>query len=131
MISTIHIKRLALYGHHGVMPQEKVVGAMFYVSLQIKCEVAEEAYLQDDLSGTISYADIIDHVRKEMSIPSALLEHLAYRVAKSLIDAFSRIQCVNIRQNIKPLLILSIWLLVNMLAPVVVKPETVSKTASI
>ena len=97
MISTIHIKRIALYGHHGVMPQEKVVGAMFYVSLQIKCEVAEEAYLQDDLSGTISYADIIDHVRKEMSIPSALLEHLAYRVAKSLTDAFSRIQCVNIR----------------------------------
>jgi dihydroneopterin aldolase len=97
MINTIHIKRLALYGHHGVMPQEKVVGAMFYVSLQIKSEVAEEAYLQDELSGTISYADIIDLVRKEMSIPSALLEHLAHRVAKSLIDAFSRIQCVNIR----------------------------------
>ena len=97
MINTIHIKRLALYGHHGVMPQEKVVGAMFYVSLQIKCEVAEEAYLQDELSGTISYADIIDLVRKEMSIPSALLEHLAHRVAKSLIDAFSRILCVNIR----------------------------------
>ena len=97
MINTIYIKRLALYGHHGVMPQEKVVGAMFYVSLEIKCEIAKEAYLQDKLDGTISYADIIDHVRKEMSTPSALLEHLAYRVAKSLIDTFSRILCVNIR----------------------------------
>lgn len=97
MINTIHIKRLALYGHHGVMPQEKVVGAMFYVSLQIKCEVAEEAYLQDELSGTISYADIIDLVRKEMSIPSALLEHLAHRVGKTLIEAFSRIHSVNVR----------------------------------
>lgn len=70
---------------------------MFYVSLEIKCEIAKEAYLQDKLDGTISYADIIDHVRKEMSTPSALLEHLAYRVAKSLIDTFSRILCVNIR----------------------------------
>jgi dihydroneopterin aldolase len=97
MINTIHIKRLALYGHHGVMPQEKVVGAMFYVSLEIKCEVAKEAYLHDELDGTVSYADIIDHVRKEMNTPSALLENLAYRIGKTLIDAFSRIQCINVR----------------------------------
>ena len=70
---------------------------MFYVSLEIKCEVAKEAYLYDELDGTISYADIIDHVRKEMNTPSALLENLAYRIGKTLIDAFSRIQCINVR----------------------------------
>ena len=69
---TIHIHRLALQGRHGVLPQERVVGAMFYVSLDIDSEVSSEALLHDRLSGTISYADIIERVRQEMSVPSPI-----------------------------------------------------------
>ena len=54
MNSTIHISRLVLRGNHGVMPQEKVVGAMFYVTLSAQVEVSERAILFDELSGTVS-----------------------------------------------------------------------------
>lgn len=97
MNSTIHISRLALRGNHGVMPQEKVVGAMFYVTLSAQVEVSERAILFDELSGTVSYADMIDSIRHEMSIPSELLEHLVYRVSKRLLSDFSAISSLKLR----------------------------------
>lgn len=94
---TIHIHRLALQGRHGVLPQERVVGAMFYVSLDIDSEVSSEALLHDRLSGTISYANIIERVRQEMSVPSALLEHLAHRVGQRLLADFPTIYSLTVR----------------------------------
>ena len=94
---TIHIHRLALQGRHGVLLQERIVGAMFYVTLHIDVEVSSEAVLHDNLVGTVSYADIIQVVKQEMSVSSALLEHLAYRVGHKLITDFSSIKSLNIR----------------------------------
>ena len=97
MTNTIHIERYSTYAFHGVMPQERKVGARFYVSIEAKVEVSEKALVEDCLEGTVSYADIINVVREEMSIPAALLEHLAYRVARRLLDKFSAIQSLNLR----------------------------------
>lgn len=97
MINTIHIERLALHGYHGVMSQERKIGAMFYVTLHIDVEVTDEALHNDNLNGTVSYADIIQVVKQEMSVSSALLEHLAYRVGHKLITDFSSIKSLNIR----------------------------------
>lgn len=97
MINTIHIERLALHGYHGVMPQERIVGTMFYVTLHIDVEVSDEAVLNDNLTGTVSYADIIQVVKQEMSVSSALLEHLAYRVGQRLLCDFSAIQSLSVR----------------------------------
>lgn len=97
MISTIHIDRLALWGQHGVMQQEKAVGAMFYVSLQAEVDVTEDALMHDSLEGTVSYADIIDTVRQEMIIPSALLENLVYRVGKRILKDFLTVRALTIR----------------------------------
>lgn len=97
MINTIHIERLSTYSHHGVMPQERVVGARFYVSLEADVEVSDDALLRDCLEGTVSYADIIDCIRKEMAIPAALLEHLAYRVGQRLLNEFPLIQSLVLR----------------------------------
>jgi dihydroneopterin aldolase len=79
------------------MPQERIIGAMFYVTLHIDLEVKDEAILDDNLAGTVSYADIVQSVREEMSVSSALLEHLAYRVGHKLITDFSSIKSLSIR----------------------------------
>jgi dihydroneopterin aldolase len=50
------------------MPQERIIGAMFYVTLHIDLEVKDEAILDDNLAGTVSYADIVQSVREEMSV---------------------------------------------------------------
>lgn len=97
MISVIHIERLALTGYHGVMPQERLVGAVFYVTLEAETEVSDVALSGDGLSGTVSYADIISAIRQEMTVPAALLEHLAYRMGRRLLSDFPRIVSLNIR----------------------------------
>ena len=97
MISTIHINRLALYGYHGVIPQENKVGAKFYITLSINVEVSDDAIIKDQLSGTVSYASIIDSIRKEMTKPAALLEHLAYRMGQKLLADFGTIRSLSIR----------------------------------
>lgn len=97
MINTIHINRLALYGYHGVIPQENKVGAKFYITLSIDVEMSDDAIIKDQLSGTVSYASIIDSIRKEMAKPAALLEHLAYRMGQKLLADFGTIRSLSIR----------------------------------
>lgn len=97
MTQTIHIDRLTLHGYHGVMPQERVVGAEFYVSLTADVEVAPEAYLNDNLTGTVSYADIVGCIKDEMRVPANLLEHLAYRVGQRLLSDFSAMKSLHLR----------------------------------
>ncbi len=97
MINTIHIERLALRGYHGVLSQERVVGAEFYVTLEADLEVAHEAYVEDSLEGTVSYADVVESIREEMNVPAALLEHLLYRVSQRLLHDFPRIHSLRLR----------------------------------
>ena len=97
MLLDIHIDRLRIHAHHGVLPQERVVGADFFVSLRLQVEADEEAIRRDDISGTISYADVIDTVRQEMQTAANLLEHVALRIGNCLLQRFPRIKSLNIR----------------------------------
>lgn len=97
MIDTIHIERLAIHACHGVFPQERVVGAMFYVTLHADVEVLPGAFLDDNLEGTVSYADIVAVVQDEMRIPSRLLEHVAYRVGRRILADYGAVQCLSLR----------------------------------
>ena len=94
---TIFIDNLKLYAHHGVLPQERSVGAEFLVSLRADCDVAPSAYDQDLLDGTVSYADLCQDIQAEMDIPSNLLEHVATRIARRIIDRHQRAHSVWVR----------------------------------
>lgn len=93
----IHIDKLRIHAHHGVLPQERTVGAEFRISLTADVRVEESAYLQDQLQGTVNYADIISVVRQEMAISSNLLEHVAHRMAHRLLQDFPLLTSVQVR----------------------------------
>ncbi len=97
MTDVIHIERLAIRACHGVLPQERVVGAMFYVTLHAEVEVLPEAYLHDRLEGTVSYADIVACIREEMKVPSMLLEHLIHRVGQRILADFPAVGSLELR----------------------------------
>ena len=78
------------------MEQERAVGADFLVSVEAEC--ANELSTQtDELTDTVSYADIAEVVKQEMNIPSRLLEHVAGRIGRRLIDDFPTLSSVNVR----------------------------------
>ncbi len=79
----IEVTGIHVYARHGVMPQEGLVGNEFVVDLSVEYP-ADDAVERDDLDGTLNYAEAIELVRKEMTEPSRLLEHVAGRIRMAL-----------------------------------------------
>jgi len=92
----IRMEGMKFYAFHGVLPQENLVGAYYYVDLKIKTDFTRAAET-DELEGTINYADIHAAVKEEMSIPSQLLEHVCQRIARRLIHDFPTIETIDLR----------------------------------
>lgn len=96
MKSYILLENITLFANHGVFPQEKKVGNVFVVSLKIKVDFSKSC-VSDNLEDTVSYASVYEDVKKEMDIPSKLLEHVAYRIIYSLKEKYSEIEEVEIK----------------------------------
>ena len=96
MQNKILIKGLRIYAYHGAMPQERKVGAYFTIDAEVTTDFTTAMYT-DQLAGTISYADIADTIRREMKVPSQLVEHVAGRIAKAILDEHPAAQAVSIR----------------------------------
>lgn len=92
----IILENLHIFARHGVAPQETTVGNDFIISLRIGTDFTR-AFEQDDLDGTISYADLTESIKKEMAIPSKLLEHVGGRIVRRLFDEYPSIQSVELK----------------------------------
>lgn len=86
-LGTVEIERLRLEAFHGVLPQERLVGNIFEVTLQLDYDM-EMAAATDDVAHALNYADVCQTVKQVMSVPSALLENVAIRLRDALIKRF-------------------------------------------
>ena len=84
MVSYIYLDNLRFFAHHGVGEQETLVGNEFTVSLRLKVDI-QRAMHTDNVADTVSYADMYETVKAEMSLPSKLLEHVGGRDRKSVV----------------------------------------------
>ena len=89
----IELRGLTFFAYHGVLPEERKLGNTFVVELSLDTDISRAAYT-DDLNDTVNYAAVYDVVKREMDIPSQLLEHVCGRIAKALLDEFSSLQRV-------------------------------------
>ena len=85
--ANIFVRNLRIYAYHGVMPQERLVGGDYTVSLRVAVDM-KNASLSDKMEDTVSYAALKDVVVEEMAIPSSLLEHVAGRIARRVCAEF-------------------------------------------
>ncbi len=96
MQGTIIIDELRLHAFHGVLEQEREIGNDYVVSLRIGYPM-DDCILSDDVNDTLSYAVAAEIVKQEMSKPSALVEHVAGRIIKSLCLQFSDITSIKVK----------------------------------
>ena len=82
----INVSRIKVYARHGCLPQEQTVGGDFYVTICAQTEVGELALREDCLEGTTDYSRFVSIAKREMAVPSKLLEHVAARIASAILD---------------------------------------------
>ncbi|MBQ7419999.1 MAG: dihydroneopterin aldolase [Prevotella sp.] len=92
----VFLKEVRFHAFHGVMPQERKVGADFLLSLRIGYDFSK-ALVSDEVCDTLNYAEVYALVRQEMETPSALLEHVVGRIANSLLRQFPQVSSIDIK----------------------------------
>lgn len=93
----IRLEGLRFYAFHGVLEQERRVGGDYTLDLILTLSDADAAIFQDDLSGTVNYAEVYELVKREMATPSALLEHVAGRILAALFEAFPKVAAATVK----------------------------------
>ena len=94
--SYIILREVRFHAFHGVMPQERKVGADFTVSLRVGVDLSLPAE-SDDVADTLNYATLYEVVKQQMEIPSQLLEHVAGRIGKAVMDTFPQVTGVDVK----------------------------------
>lgn len=84
----IAINGVLVYAYHGVGEQERRVGNEFEVSVRLHVPESERAVASDLIDDTVNYAEVVEIIKREMSVPSKLLEHVAGRIRKSIIQRY-------------------------------------------
>lgn len=73
----IGLKDIELYAYHGIYDFEKEKGGKYLVNIEVGID---EIQNPNDLNASINYEWLLEVVKKEMSIPTPLLEEVAYRI---------------------------------------------------
>lgn len=95
----IRLEQLTFHARHGVMPQESKVGGRFEVDVTLRLDDTECSGAVDDdlLCHTVNYAEVYAAVAEEMARPSALIEHVAGRMARRMLHDFPAVREVTVR----------------------------------
>ena len=94
--STIELNDVRLYAFHGVLEQERQVGGEYSVSVRVDYNI-EMATRSDNVSDTLNCALLLDIIKREMAVPSNLLEHVAGRIGKGVLTDFPDVERVEVR----------------------------------
>ena len=89
------LKNVRFHAFHGVMAQERQVGGEFLLSLRVGYPLAK-AMESDDVKDTLDYATLFDLAKREMDIPSQLLENVAGRIVRVITTAFPEVTSIDL-----------------------------------
>ena len=92
----IYLKEVRFHAFHGVLPQERKVGAEFIVDLRVGYPLAE-ARSSDKVDDTLNYATLYALLEREMRQPSNLLEHVAGRIAHAVQTAIPEVLSIDLK----------------------------------
>lgn len=97
MSDHIRVEGIAVYGRHGVLSEEEVLGQRFYLGLDAELDLAA-AGRADDVDLTVSYADLTAiAVTIATERRFRLIEALAETVAGEILARFPAIAAITVR----------------------------------
>ena len=81
------LRNLRFHAYHGVLEQERIVGNDYEVSVRMSYDM-RRAIATDDVANALNYAEAYEVIKRVMMQPSRLIERVAWRIAKTLLDEF-------------------------------------------
>ena len=85
----VAIEGLAVFAHHGALPEEQALGQRFFLDVRI-IPLRDAACDTDALADAVDYGLVADRVVEVATGgPFRLLEHLAQRVCECVLDGFA------------------------------------------
>jgi len=95
-MALIEIEGMEFYAFHGHFEVEKIAGNRFVVNLRIETDCSK-AGQSDCLEDTLDYQKAYLAVKKEMAVPSDLLEHVCQRIIHRIKSEFPDAQKVSVK----------------------------------
>jgi dihydroneopterin aldolase len=93
--SYIYLRNLRFHAFHGVEAQERMTGNDYELNLRIQVNVSA-AMVSDNVTDTVNYAEVYSLAKDEMAIPSNLVEHVAYRIGKSVMKRWPAVCSIKV-----------------------------------
>ena len=95
-MSKITLENMEFHAYHGCLEHEKKLGNTFRVTLSMELDTSI-AGRTDKLDETLNYQLVYDVVKREMEIPSQLIEHAAQRIIEAVFGRFTQIQMLKVQ----------------------------------
>jgi 7,8-dihydroneopterin aldolase/epimerase/oxygenase len=91
----ISLLGMEFFAHHGYYEEERQMGNTFTVDITLKAPF-QQAATHDTLADTINYEEVYALVKHQMEQPSALLEHVADRIGRQVLEQFPSVVWVKV-----------------------------------
>jgi len=91
LLGSIKLKNIRVFAYHGCLDEEGKIGSDYRVDLRVKGDLSHSAKT-DALADTIDYVHLNKIVKEEMAIRSKLLENVAERILKRIMDEILLVQ---------------------------------------
>lgn len=79
MSKKVSVHKLAVYGYHGCLPEEAIIGTNYLIDIDVEFDFEKAAH-SDDLSQTVDYVVMAQIVKEEMAIRANLIENVVKRI---------------------------------------------------
>lgn len=95
-MTTILLEDVVFYAYHGFYKEEQTIGTSFIINAELTVDV-DIAKVSDKLDNTLDYQKVYTVIKKEMEIPSKLLEHVVNRIITALFAQHQLITKIKIK----------------------------------
>lgn len=86
-MGVVEVNGISIHAFHGCIDEEAIVGGEFTVNVRVHAPFLHAA-LTDDLHEAIDYVVVAEIVKEEMKIRAKLIEAVALRIIKSILNRF-------------------------------------------
>ena len=95
-MGTILLENMKFYAFHGVLPEERIVGNTYSVTVKFSFDFSKAAK-SDNLLETINYAEVYELVKGEMRQESRLIEHVAQCILDRMLLQFPQVKSLEVQ----------------------------------